>query len=199
MSAEQRQMFETTVAEDEADLALQLAALQGKARTRTLAHITQDPAETATQAAAARSPAALRASPRARLHHLPDGKLQPANGGHGRRCERAAGHNPGRVLCASSCTRQVGVPMLLAQGRRATGAEAVRSDVVTPRSMLASWAGAAGAALSPLYDAHRAFILGARVLHAHEAPVSVLDPGADKTRKAHVRAYARGRSTSAPA
>ena len=63
---------------------------------------------------------------------------------------------------------------------------------MTPRSTLASWSGAAGAALSPLYDAHRAFILGTRVLHADETPVSLLDPGAGKTRKAYVWAYARG-------
>ena len=45
-----------------------------------------------------------------------------------------------------------------------------RSGVVTPRSTLASWSGEAGAALVPLFDAHRAFILGARVLHADETP-----------------------------
>jgi hypothetical protein len=67
-----------------------------------------------------------------------------------------------------------------------------RSGVVTPRSTLASWSGAAGAALAPLYDAHRAFILGSRVLHADETPVSLLDPGAGKTKKAYVWAYARG-------
>jgi hypothetical protein len=67
-----------------------------------------------------------------------------------------------------------------------------RSGVVTPRSTLASWSGAAGAALAPLYDAHRAFILGTRVLHADETPVSLLNPGAGKTRKAYVWAYARG-------
>lgn len=62
---------------------------------------------------------------------------------------------------------------------------------MTPRSTLASWSGAAGAALAPLYNAHRAFILGARVLHADETPVSLLDPGAGKTRKAYVWAYVR--------
>jgi transposase len=64
--------------------------------------------------------------------------------------------------------------------------------VHTPRSTLAAWSGAAGASLQPLYDAHRAFVLGAQVLHADETPVRMLDPGAGKTTKAYVWAYARG-------
>ena len=56
-----------------------------------------------------------------------------------------------------------------------------RSGVHTPRSTLASWSGAAGASLQPLYDAHRDFVLGAQVLHADETPVRMLDPGAGKT------------------
>ena len=43
-----------------------------------------------------------------------------------------------------------------------------------------------------LYDAHRAFVLFAQALHADETPVRMLDPGAGKTTKACVRAYARG-------
>ena len=35
----------------------------------------------------------------------------------------------------------------------------------------------------PLYEAHRAFVLGARVLHADETPMALLDPGAGKTRR----------------
>ena len=61
-----------------------------------------------------------------------------------------------------------------------------------PRSTLAEWSGAAGASLQPLYDAHRAFVLGAQVLHADETPVRMLDPEAGKTTKAYVWAYARG-------
>ena len=67
-----------------------------------------------------------------------------------------------------------------------------RSGVHTPRSTLASWAGAAGASLMPLYEAHREFVLSAKVLHADETPVRMLDPGAGKTAKAYVWAYARG-------
>jgi transposase len=73
-----------------------------------------------------------------------------------------------------------------------------RSRVHTPRSTLAAWSGAGGASLMPLYDAHRAFILSAAVLHADETPVSMLDPGAGKTAKAYVWAYARGEHEEAP-
>ena len=44
-----------------------------------------------------------------------------------------------------------------------------RSDVYTPRSTLAAWSGRGGAALQPHFDAHRAFVLGAQVLHADGA------------------------------
>lgn len=43
-----------------------------------------------------------------------------------------------------------------------------------------------------MYDAHKRFVLGCGVLHADETPVAVLDPGAGKTKKAYVWAYARG-------
>ena len=46
--------------------------------------------------------------------------------------------------------------------------------------------------MMPLYDAHRAFVLGSRVLHADETPIGLLDPGAGKTKKAYMWAYARG-------
>lgn len=73
-----------------------------------------------------------------------------------------------------------------------------RSGVHTPRSTLAAWAGQAGAALQPLYEAHKRFVLQARVLHADETPVALLDPGAGKTRKAYVWAYARSRHDDTP-
>ena len=59
-----------------------------------------------------------------------------------------------------------------------------RSQVHTPRSTLAAWSGRGGAALEPLYEAHRTFVLGAQVLHADETPVDLLNPGAGKTKKA---------------
>ena len=73
-----------------------------------------------------------------------------------------------------------------------------RAGVHTPRSTLAAWSGAAGASLQPLFDAHRAFVLGAQVLHADETPVRMLDPGAGKTSKAYVWAYARGEHDATP-
>lgn len=66
-----------------------------------------------------------------------------------------------------------------------------RSGVHTPRSTLASWGGAGGAKLEPLYEVHRRFILSCRVLHADETPVPLLDPGSGKTKKAFVWAWAR--------
>ena len=67
-----------------------------------------------------------------------------------------------------------------------------RSGVHTPRSTLAAWGGQTGAQLMPLYDAHRAFVLSSRIVHADETPISMLDPGAGKTKKAYMWAYARG-------
>ena len=59
-----------------------------------------------------------------------------------------------------------------------------RSGVHTPRSTLASWSGQAGAALLPLYAAHREFVLSCAVVHADETPVVMLDFGAGKTKRA---------------
>jgi transposase len=69
---------------------------------------------------------------------------------------------------------------------------AARSGVHIPRSTQAQWAGRGGAALEPLYELHKAFVLSVRVLHADETPVAMLDPGAGKTKRAYVWAYARG-------
>jgi transposase len=73
-----------------------------------------------------------------------------------------------------------------------------RAGVHTPRSTLAAWAGAGGAALQPLYEAHRRFVLSAAVLHADETPVPLLDPGRGKTKKAYVWAYARSTLDGGP-
>jgi transposase len=73
-----------------------------------------------------------------------------------------------------------------------------RSGVHTPRSTLAAWGGAGGAKLEPLYELHRRFILSCRVLHADETPVPLLDPGAGKTKKAYVWAWARSHHDSHP-
>jgi transposase len=73
-----------------------------------------------------------------------------------------------------------------------------RSGVHTPRSTLAAWGGQTGAQLKPLYDAHRAFVLGSRVVHADETPIGLLDPGGGKTKKAYMWAYARGAFEAEP-
>jgi transposase len=52
--------------------------------------------------------------------------------------------------------------------------------------------------LLPLYEAHRAFVLASRVVHADETPIALLDPGAGKTKKAYMWAYARGAFEPAP-
>jgi len=66
-----------------------------------------------------------------------------------------------------------------------------RSGVHTPRSTLATWGGAGGAKLEPLFELQRRFIPSCPVLHADETPVPLLEPGAGKTRKAYVWAWAR--------
>ncbi|CAN7561423.1 IS66 family transposase [Variovorax sp. LjRoot178] len=73
-----------------------------------------------------------------------------------------------------------------------------RSGVHTPRSTLASMSGQAGAALEPLFDVHKRFVLSCRVLHADETPVALLDPGAGKTRRAYMWAYARSWHDAVP-
>ena len=67
-----------------------------------------------------------------------------------------------------------------------------RAGVHTPRSTLAAWSGQTGAQLTPLYEAHRDFVLSSRIVHADETPISLLDPGSGKTKKAYMWAYARG-------
>ena len=67
-----------------------------------------------------------------------------------------------------------------------------RSGVHTPRSTLARTSGNAGAALVPLYEVHKRFVLSCHVLHADETTVSMLDPGAGKTKRSYIWAYARG-------
>ncbi len=64
-----------------------------------------------------------------------------------------------------------------------------RAGVYTPGSTLAAWSGHTGAQLMPLYEAHRAFVLSSRIVHADETPISLLDPGAGKTKKAYMWAY----------
>ena len=68
----------------------------------------------------------------------------------------------------------------------------------TLRSMLASWSGQGSGASQPLFDVHREFILQSSVLHADETPVRLLDPGAGKTKRASVWAYASSKFDPLP-
>ena len=46
--------------------------------------------------------------------------------------------------------------------------------------------------MQPLYEAHKRFVLSCPVVHADETPVAMLDPGAGRTKRAYIWAYARG-------
>ncbi len=228
MNAEQRQLFEDTAAEDEADLQAQLKALQGDA----------DQADTP-QPAAKRKP---------RREQLPEHlrRVEHRHESENTTCptpecgqamvrigedvsERldvvpaeffVHRHIRGKWVC-KCCQRLVQEPVepqIIDKGVPTAGLVAhtlvahfvdhlpyyrleqinARSGVHTPRSTLASWAGAGGASLAPLYDAHREFVLSAKVLHADETPVRMLQPGVGKTVKAYVWAYARGEHDATP-
>ena len=67
-----------------------------------------------------------------------------------------------------------------------------RAGLVIPRSTLGAWVGSCGVQLQPLVDALKAEILSHRVVHADETPVQMLKPGAGKTHRAYLWAYAAG-------
>lgn len=71
-----------------------------------------------------------------------------------------------------------------------------RSGVAIPRSTLAEWVGVCGVRLQPLVDALRTELLASPVLHADETPVALLDPGAGKTQRAYLFAYATATSAN---
>ncbi len=222
MNAQQRQMFEDTLAEDEADLQAQLNALQGQAEPSG-----EPQADTKRRPRREKLPEHLR---RVEHRHEPENTSCPTPD-CGQPMVRIGEdvserldvvpaeffvhrHIRGKWVC--KCCQQLVQepvePQIIDKGVPTAGLiahtlvarfvdhlpyyrqEAInaRSGVHTPRSTLASWSGAGGASLLPLYEAHRAFVLSANVLHADETPVRMLDPGAGKTAKAYVWAYARG-------
>ncbi len=65
-----------------------------------------------------------------------------------------------------------------------------RHGITLARSTLAEWLGHVGLRLQPLVDALRAKLLTVDILHADETPVAQLDPGAGKTKRAYLFAYA---------
>jgi transposase len=228
MTADQRRLFEETLAEDEADLQAKLAALGGTTTPPPPAAPT-DKRRPRRQ----RPPDHLR---RVDHHHEPEDRSCPtpecgkpmARIGEdvSERLDIVAAeffvHRHIRGKWACKCCQQLVQepvePQIINKGLPAPGLIAhtlishfvdhlpyyrledinARSGVHTPRSTLAAWSGAGGAGLQPLFEAHRDFVLGSRVLHADETPVALLDPGAGKTRKAYVWGYARGEFDAQP-
>jgi len=226
MTAEQRRLFEQTLAEDEAALQAQIDALQGKTA----------PAGADTERRKPRRkplPDKLR---RVEHHHEPEDTNCPTPG-CGRPMTRIGEDVSERLdivpaeffvhrhvrgkwacKCCEVLVQQPVDPQIIDQGIPAPGLIAhtlvsrfvdhipyyrqqeinARSGVHTPRATLAAWSGAAGAGLQPLYEAHKAFVLSDAVLHADETPVRLLDPGAGKTKKAYVWGYARGELSALP-
>jgi len=226
MNAEQRQMFEETLAADQASLEAQLEALQGQPGAQSEPAATEPRRQPKRQAL----PEHLQ---RVAHHHEPErttcdcGQLMVRVGEDvSEKLDIVPAqffvhrHIRGKWAC-KCCQVLVQEPVdaqIIDKGMPSAGLLAhtlvsrfvdhlpyyrqeqinARSGVHTPRSTLAAWSGAAGAGLLPLYDAHREFVLGADVLHADETPVRMLDPGAGKTKKAYVWAYARGAFDAEP-
>ena len=220
MSAEQRRMFEDTIAEDEADLEAQLSQLQGDAAEDAKPQSDGTKRKPRRQAL----PEHLR---RVEHRHEPEDTTcacgQPMTRIGEDVSERldivpaeffVHRHIRGKwaCKCCETLVQEPVEPQIIDGGIAASGLVAhvlvsrfvdhlpyyrqeqinARSNVHTPRSTLAAWAGAAGASLMPLYEAHKRFVLSCPVLHADETPVAMLDPGAGKTKRAYVWAYARG-------
>ncbi len=227
MNAQQRQMFEDTLAEDEADLQAQLQAL------RAATAEAKDRPEPRRQPRRQALPEHLR---RVEHRHEPEDTTCPTPG-CGRPMTRVGEDVSERLdivpaeffvhrhvygkwacRCCERLVQEPAEPQIVDGGVPAAGLVAhtlisrfvdhlpyyrqeainARSGVHTPRSTLAAWSGRGGAALQPLYDAHKRFVLGERVVHADETPVAMLDPGAGKTRRAYVWAYARGALSDTP-
>jgi transposase len=227
MNAEQRQLFEETVAADEASLQAQLDALQDQA------HVPSAPAEPKRQPKRQALPEHL---VRVEHHHEPESTVCPTAGCAqpmvrvGEDISERLDIIPAQFFvhrhirgkwackCCQILVQEPVQPQIIDSGIPTSGLVAhtlvsrfvdhlpyyrqeainARSGVHTPRSTLAAWSGRGGAALQPLFDAHREFVLGSQVLHADETPVEMLDPGAGKTKKAYVWAYARGGFDASP-
>jgi transposase len=219
MNAQQRALFEETMAEDEASLQAQLAALRA-----SLPDTPDKPKAPPRQPRRQHLPEHLR---RVEHRHEPESTDCGCGAAMVRVGEDVSErldiipaeffvhrHIYGKWACRC-CQKLVqagAVPEIIDGGIAASGLvahtlisrfvdhmpyyrqEAVnaRSGVHTPRSTLASWSGQGGAALEPLHEALKRFVLQAPVLHADETPVAMLDPGSGKTKRAYVWAYARG-------
>jgi transposase len=226
MSAEQRRLFEETLAEDEASLEAQLQQAKGEPAAPPAGDHKRKPRRQPL-------PDHLR---RVQHHHEPVDTTCPSPG-CGKPMVRV-GEDVSEKLdivpaeffvhrhvygkwacrCCQRLVQEAAAPQVIDGGLPAAGLVAhtlisrfvdhlpyyrqeainARSGVHTPRSTLAAWSGRGGAALEPLYEAHKRFVLAARILHADETPVAMLDPGAGKTKRAYVWAYARGAFDAVP-
>jgi len=228
MTAQQRALFQDTLAEDEASLQAQLAELQ-----RSLPEAPRAPKTPARRPRRQKLPEHLE---RVEHRHEPADTTCP-NTACGQPMQRIGEdvsekldiipakffvhrHIYGKWVCrcCQEIRQEPAEPDVVDGGIPASGLVAhtlisrfvdhlpyyrqepinARSGVHTPRSTLATWGGAGGTRLEPLYEAHRRFILACRVLHADETPVPMLDPGAGKTRKAYVWAWARSQHDPQP-
>jgi transposase len=219
MNAEQRQLFEETLAADQASLEAQLEALQG-----------QSGAQRESAGVEPRRQPKRQALPEhlSRVEHRHEPESTTCNCGQpmvrvGEDISEKLDIVPTQFFvhrhirgkwtckCCQALVQEPVEPHIIDKGMPAEGLLAhvlvnrfidhlpyyrqaqinARSGVHKPRSTLAAWSGRAGAGLMPLYDAHRAFVLSAAVLYADETPVNMLDPGAGKTKRAYVWAYAR--------
>jgi transposase len=226
MSAEQRALFEETLAEDEASLLAQLQQARGENAAPPNATAKRKPRRQPL-------PDHLR---RVEHHHELEDTTCPTPD-CGRPMQRVGEDISERLdiipaeffvhrhiygkwacRCCERLVQQAVEPQIIDGGMPASGLLAhtlisrfvdhlpyyrqetinARSGVHTPRSTLAAWSGRAGAALEPLYEAHKRFVLAAAVLHADETPVAMLDPGAGKTKRAYVWGYARGAFDAVP-
>lgn len=221
MTAQQRALFAETLAEDEADLQAQLAALQ--------AELPETPTAPKDAPRRPRRQALPEHLPRVEHRHEPAHTTCPS-AGCGQPMQRV-GEDVSEKLdiipaqffvhrhiygkwacrCCQQLVQEPAEPDVIDGGIPASGLVAhtlisrfadhlpyyrqeainARAGVHTPRSTLAAWSGAGGAALEPLYGVHKRFVLDAGALHADETPIPLLDPGRGKTKKAYVWAYAR--------
>lgn len=227
MTAEQRRLFEETVAEDEAALQAKLDELRGKTAA--------PPPDTNDKRRPRRQPLPSHLR-RVEHRHEPEDTNCPTPG-CGRPMVRIGEDVSERLdivpaeffvhrhvrgkwacKCCELLVQEPVEPQIIDKGMPAPGLlahtlvsrfvdhlpyyrqEAInaRSGVHTPRSTLAAWSGAAGAGLEPLFEVHKEFVFSSGVLHGDETPVSLLDPGAGKTKKAYVWGYARGEFDAVP-
>ncbi|HEX5684694.1 MAG TPA: IS66 family transposase, partial [Ideonella sp.] len=223
MNADQRRLFEETLAEDEASLREQLDKLRQEAAA---ADASSKPNPPPRRPRRQPLPDHLR---RVEHRHEPEDTNCP-QAGCGRPMTRIGEDVSERLdivpaeffvhrhiygkwacRCCQTLKQEPAVPEVIDGGIAASGLVAhtlisrfvdhvpyyrqetinARSRVHTPRSTLASIAGQAGARLEPVFEVHKRFVLSCRVLHADETPVALLDPGAGKTRRAYIWAYAR--------